>query len=364
MSQSRTWAIIGGGNGGQSVAGHLALMGYPVRLYDIFEKTVDAINDQGGIALTGEVQGFGKIQFATMDMSKALQGADIIMIIAPATAHKTIARDCAAHLVDGQTLILHPGATCGALEFHETLRQAGCAAKNISIAETNSLIYACRSHQPGQVEIMGIKDDLAVASLPANNTTALEALQAAYPQIKRGKNVIETSLGNANAVVHPAPSLLNVSMIESRHEWLYYVEGITPTISAFVEDLDRERVALAASFGIELMPILEWYKIAYHVDAPTLSEACRTNPAYQKIKGQKEFRTRYIMEDIPFSLVPMIELGRLQGVATERMELIARLGQFLVRDESFIANGRTLSNLGLDGMSPEEFAQFIETGVR
>lgn len=364
MGQSQTWAIIGGGNGGQSVAGHLAQMGYAVRLYDIFEKTVDAINDQGGIKLSGMVQGFGKLQFATMDMGKALQGTDIIMVIAPATAHRAIARDCAPHLADDQTIILHPGATCGALEFHETLRQEGCTARNIAIAETNSLIYACRSHQPGEVEILGIKDDLVVATLPANNTTALAALQEAYPQIKGGKNVMETSLGNANAVVHPAPSILNLSMIESRHEWLYYVEGITPTIGAFVEDLDRERLALAASFGIELVPILEWYKIAYRVDAASLSEACAANPAYQKITGQKEFRTRYITEDIPFSLVPMIELGKLQGVATERMELVARLGQYLVRDDTFISSGRTLKNLGLDDMTPERFATFIETGVR
>ena len=31
-----TWAVIGGGNGGQSLSGHLALMDFTVRLYDIF----------------------------------------------------------------------------------------------------------------------------------------------------------------------------------------------------------------------------------------------------------------------------------------------------------------------------------------
>jgi opine dehydrogenase len=363
MRKTVTWAIIGGGNGGQSVAGHLALMGYPVRLYDIFRRTVDIINDQGGIKVDGVVQGFGALQFATTDLGKAIKGADAVMIIAPATAHRVIARDCSPHLEDGQVIILHPGATCGALEFREELDASGCRAR-LPIAETNSLIYACRSPQPGQADILGIKDDLVLATLPASDMRGLEMLQEAFPQIKGGKNVMETSLGNANAIMHPAPSILNLSMIESRHKWFYYVEGITPTIGSFVEDLDRERLALAKSFGIELSPILEWYRVAYGVEAATLSEACRKNPAYQKIAGQKEFKTRYIMEDVPFSMLPMIEIGKLQGVAMHRMELIAGIAQYLVREDSFIPGGRTLKNLGLAGMSRDQFAEYIQTGKR
>ena len=75
-----------------------------------------------------------------------------------------------------------------------------------------------------------------------------------FPQIIAGKNVLQPSLGNANAVVHPAPTLFNTSMIESKHDWLFYYDGITPTIGAFVEKLDAERINLADSFGIKLTP--------------------------------------------------------------------------------------------------------------
>ena len=51
MSRNTVWAVIGGGNGGQSMAGHLALMGYRVRLYDIFAETIEAIDRQGGIEM-------------------------------------------------------------------------------------------------------------------------------------------------------------------------------------------------------------------------------------------------------------------------------------------------------------------------
>ncbi len=363
MSKSTVWAIIGGGNGGQSLAGHLSIMGYRVRLYDVFPATVDAINAQGGIIVDGVVEGFGKPELVTLDIGEAIKGADVVMVVAPATAHKAIAKNCAPHLTDGQIVIMHPGATFGALEFRHVLDQMGCAAK-VAIAETNSLIYACRSPKPGHASILGIKDDLIVATLPAcENHRALALLQEMFPQIIGGKNVIETSLGNANAIMHPTPTLLNTSLIESRHEWLYYWEGITPSIGAFVEELDKERVELGKAFGIEITPIREWYAKAYGVKADTLSEAVSRNPAYEKIKGQKELRTRYLLEDIPTGLIPMIELGDLAGLPMERMWLVAKLGSMIL-GEDFFNSGRTLANLGLEGMDRERFEHYLETGEK
>ncbi len=363
MNKDTKWAIIGGGNGGQSIAGHLSIMGYSVRLYDIFAETISAISEQGGIHVEGAVQGFGKLDLATTDIGKAVDGADVVMVVAPATAHRAIAKACAPVLTNGQIVILHPGATCGSLEFRQVLEVEGCSAE-VTLAETNTLVYACRSPKPGHAKIIGIKNDLVVAAMPARETAKVAAIfQEAFPQVVAGKNVLQPSFGNANAIVHPGPSLLNTSLIESKHEWSYYYEGITPSIGAFVEKLDLERINLAKAFEIDLLPILEWYRIAYGVDKPTLTEAVRSNPAYNGIAGQKDLKTRYILEDIPTGLVPMIELGKLCGVPTPRMELVARLGEFLV-EEDFFASGRTLKNLGLEGMSREEFMNYVETGNR
>ena len=363
MNKSTVWAIIGGGNGGQSLAGHLSIMGFRVRLYDVFPATVDAINAQGGIIVDGVVEGFGKPELVTTDIGAAIRGADAVMIVAPATAHKAIAKNCAPHLADGQIVIIHPGATCGALEFRHVLDQTDCTAK-VAIAETNSLIYACRSPKPGHASILGIKDDLIVATLPAReNTRALAMLQEAFPQIVGGKNVIETSLGNANAIMHPTPTLLNTSLIESKPDWLYYWEGITPTIGAFTEELDKERVELGKSFGIDITPMRQWYAKAYGAKADTLSEAVRLNPAYEKIKGQKDLRTRYLLEDIPTGLIPMIELGDMMGLPMERMWLVAKLGAMIL-GEDFFNSGRTLANLGIEGMDREQFEHYLETGEK
>lgn len=363
MSKNTVWAVIGGGNGGQSMAGHLGIMGYRVRLYDIFQATVDAINNQGGIHVDGVVDGFGPLEFATTEIAKAVNGADVLVVVAPAIHHKEIAESCMPHISDGQIIIIHPGATCGAFEFKKVLDDAGSQV-NCLISETNSLIYACRSTKPGYASILGIKQDLKIATLPASgNPRVLDVVREAFPQIVGAKNVLETSLENANSVMHPAPTILNTSMIESAHEWLYYWEGITPTIGDFVVDLDRERLAIGEAYGLHLESIMSFYRKAYQVEGANLSEVVRKNLAYEKIKGQKDLRTRYLLEDVPTGLIPMIELGKMRGVDVSRMETIAKLAEFLL-GEDFHAKGRTLKALGLNDMGDDEFDHFVQTGER
>ena len=350
-----TWAVIGGGNGGQSLAGHLALMGFFVRLYDIFAATIDAINAAGGIQLDGAVEGFGKLEMATTDIAQTVDGADIVMIVVPAIAHREIAEKCAPYLVDGQIIFIHPGATGGALEFKKVLHEQKCE-KSITLAEAESLLYACRSRKPGHTSIFGIKNELMVAALPATeNVRVLEHLNAAFPQMYAGTNVLETSLSNANAMMHPAPTLLNTSLIESGSDWLYYWDGITPSVGAFVEALDEERLAVASAFGLKIPGILEWYKIHYGAQGVTLSDAVK--------QGQKTLHTRYLLEDIPTGLVPMARLGNLAEVEVDRMDTVIKLSEYLTGKDLTTA-GRTLENLGLGGMSVREIREYIETGVR
>lgn len=356
------WAVIGGGNGGQALAGHLALMGFSVRLYDIVPDTIEAINAQKGIAVDGAVHGFGRLEAATLDMREALSGADIVMVVAPAIAHRQIARDCARFLADGQIVFVHPGATGGALEFQKTFADQGISAR-VTIAESNSLLYACRSARPGQVDIFGIKRELMVSALPATETEpVLASLKNAFPQLLPGRNVLETSLSNPNAMMHPAPTLLNTSLIESGRDWLYYHEGITPSIGDFVEALDRERVAVARAFDLDIPPIRSWYKRAYDVNGATLSEAVKNNPAYAGVKGQKQLQTRYLLEDIPMGLVPMAALGQLAGVDVRRIQLVIDLAECLTCCD-LTTNARNLERLGLSGLSVPAILQRIESGL-
>ena len=85
-------AIIGAGNGGQTTAAWLANQGYKTRIFDVMEDTVAKLNELGGVNIYGNTDypGFGKIEFATTDMEKAIEGCELILLILPENYHLSL----------------------------------------------------------------------------------------------------------------------------------------------------------------------------------------------------------------------------------------------------------------------------------
>src|SRR4030042_3063582 len=169
MSKKINIAVIGAGHGGKAMAAHLGLMGFPTVLYNRTADHVAAIKELGGIYLEsydGGPRGFGKLNLVTSNIAQALENAQMIMIVVPSSAHGDIAKACAPYLTDGQIVILHPGRTCGAIEFSKVIRDNGCTA-DVTIAETETFIYASRSDGPAHSHIFRIKESVPLAELPS-----------------------------------------------------------------------------------------------------------------------------------------------------------------------------------------------------
>jgi opine dehydrogenase len=299
MEKRAHYTVVGAGHGGKAMAAHLALMGYPVTLFNRTAAHIAGIKARGGIQLTAVdpegPQGFGPLQRVTASMEEALAEAAIVMVVVPACAHRDIARTAAPHLRDGQIVVLNPGRTCGAIEFAHTLRQEGCTA-DVTLAETATYIYASRSDGPAQARIFRIKDAVPLSTLPAVRTEGvLDALHPAYPQFIDGDNVLHTSLNNMGAIFHPALTLLNAGRIEStRGDYQFYVDGVTSSVARVLETLDRERVTVAAALGIRAITATEWLQMAYDARGSGLNEAIHNNPGYHGIKAPPNLEHRYI----------------------------------------------------------------------
>ena len=360
------YTIVGAGHGGKAMAAHLALMGFPVTLYNRTAAHVAAIRARGGIQLTcanGQgAEGFAPLRRVTSDLREALAEADIIMMVIPASAHRDIAQQAAPYLKDGQILVLNPGRTCGAIEFRHVLRMQACTA-DITLVEAETFIYASRSDGPAQARIFRIKDAVPLAALPATRTPrALAALASAYPQFIDGQNVLHTSLNNMGAIFHPALTLLNAGRIESTHgDYEFYVQGVTPSVARVLETLDRERVTVSAALGIRAITATEWLQLAYDARGSSLNEAIHNNPGYYGIKAPANLEHRYIFEDVPMSLVPIAALGKQYGVQVAAMDAIIRLA-CIVHQTDYWRTGRTLDKIGLQGLSVSELTAYVNEG--
>jgi opine dehydrogenase len=356
-------AIVGAGHGAHAMAGHLGIQGIPVRLYNKFEAEIADLQKQGGIAVSGVVEGFGPVELVTTDPAPVIGWADIVMVVVPAFAHRSIAEICAPLLRDGQILILNPGRTGGALEFARALQQQGTQAR-VRVAEAQTLIYACRLAGPAQVRITGIKKLVRLAAFPAAETaTVVEAVEPLYPQFGPAAHVLETSFDNIGIVFHPGAVVLNANRIEAGEDFEFY-RSMTPAVTRFLEVIDQERLAVARAFGVELDSARDWLQRSYEgVTGETLFERIQSNRAYAGIKAPQTLRVRHLLEDIPTGLVPLASLGALAGVPTPACRAVTDIGCGLL-DQDFWAEGRNAHNLGLSGMSVEEIQEFVKTGVR
>lgn len=366
MNENLRCTVIGAGNGGKAMAAHLALIGQHVTLYNRTFAHIEVIAERGGINLEDPEgpSGFGKLDKVTADIGEALEAADLIMVVIPSSGHRDIALASAPYLRDGQIVLLHPGRTCGAIEFAETLRQAGCSTKPI-ISEAETFIYASRSDGPNEAHIFRTKESVPLAALPATkNKTVLEAVHTIYPQYIDGGNVLRTGLNNMGAVFHPALALLNSGWIESTHgDFEFYVDGVTPSVAHVLEVIDRERVTVASSLGIRARTGLEWLELAYNARGENLHDAMHNQPGYYGIKAPGSLNHRYIFEEVPMSLVPIAALGQRYGVSVNGIDAIIRLA-CIIHSTDYWRKGRTLDKLGIKELSVGELTRYVETGQR
>jgi len=359
------YTVIGAGHGGRAMAAHLALMGFPVTLYNRTPAHVAVIKEHGGIELEspdGELHGFGKLRLVTSDLEEALAEAEVIMVVVPSSAHREIAGRAAPFLQDGQIVILHPGRTCGAIEFAKVLRDQGCPA-DVTIAEAGTLIYASRSMGPAETRIFRIKNTVPLAALPATRTKqVLKAVGEAYPQFVDGGDVLRTGLDNMGAIFHPALTILNAGRIEdTKGDFQFYIDGVTPSVARVLTVLDRERVTVASALGVQARAALEWLKTAYDAQGTDLYEAIHDNPGYYGITAPRTLRHRYIFEDVPMSLVPISALGARYGVSTRGIDAIIRLACIIHRTD-YWHRGRTLDKLGIEKLSVSELTRYVKEG--
>ena len=360
------YTVIGAGNGGKAMAAHMALMGKEGTLYNRTYANIEVIAERGGIDLDnpGGLDGFGRLAKVTDNMEVALNGADLIMVVVPSSAHHDIAQAMAPYLQDDQIVLLHPGRTCGAIEFDQTLRQSGCTAKPI-IAEAETFIFASRSEGPSQARIFRIKESVPLAALPATaNQKVLEAVHTVYPQYISGGNVLKTGLNNMGAVFHPTIALLNAGWIETTHgDFQFYIDGVSPSVARLLEAVDRERCTVASSLGIRARTGLEWLAMAYDARGTDLFEAIHNQTGYYGIKAPATLQHRYIFEEVPMSLVPIAALGQRYGVSVRAIDAIIRLA-CIVHNTDYWRKGRTLDRLGIADLSVEELTRYVETGER
>lgn len=351
-------AILGAGNGGQTMSAHLSWMGFHVRLYDKDSHRIHKLKERERIELTGALNLEANVALITDNLDETIKDAELIMITTTANAHRPLAKELAKLLTDGQIIILNPGRTGGALEFRNTLIEEGLKSR-VYIAEAQTLIYACRVIEEGKVNVIGVKDRVLISAYPASDTShILNYISKIFPCFYPASNVLQTSFENIGAIFHPCVVLFNEAAIE-RGEQFYFYRDMTAGLSRLIEAADQERLKIAREFGINPISAFDWVSYAYNgVEGNTLCERMKNNPAYYEILSPPSIECRQLTEDIPMGIIPMVELGKSARVETPVLSSLIIMASVLLKRD-FNKEGRTLDRLGLSGMTTNEIIKKI-----
>lgn len=235
--------------------------------------------------------------------------------------------------------------------------------------------YSCKAPAPGTSYIKRRKRCWA-ASLEGNfERKSIDMIGQIFPQAILGHVPAVTSIGNIGAVFHPTPYILKYPEIcqaqKEGRPYSYYMEAIAaaPDVAAVLEKIDQVRLQIADRLGLEtfglagseheekwagLMTELRskedhlsdlrskrmarskilcelshtitsaqhWLDYTYGVvrkPGEGLGEAIGRTPTYQKMSVPQK---RYLEEDIPSSLLPMMMIAKRLGLNADPMEQV------------------------------------------
>ena len=356
-------AVLGAGHAGRGLAGYLSIHGFDVSLYNRTIANVKRISKSGGIKVQGLYETFTHLPLVTDDMAHAVEDRDILIIVVPAQAHNFFAKSMAPHLQSGQTILLMPGRTGGALEFAQILKSQS-HTNQILLGEAQTFSFVSRITGPDSVLISKVKNSTKVSAFPADqNHRYMRSLGRLPITFNLANDIMETSLDNVGAMLHPTPTILCAGLLESKEGgYNHYHDAISESVGRLVERMDSERIKVAREFVSRPVSLLEWLKSTYDAEGTTLCECIQSIDAYDDVGSPSSLSHRYVLEDVPTGLVPISYLGKLAGVETPAIDAVINLACQLY-DCDFWSTGRNLENMGLEGLNPHEVQEYTRTGV-
>ena len=126
-----------------------------------------------------------------------------------------------------------------------------------------------------------------------------------------------------------------------------------------IEEIDKERIAVADAFGILQDSLKNWYIDTYKEGDKSMSlcELYHSMETYNGIMTPESLKSRLILEDLPYSLVPIGSLGKVANVPTPCIDAIATIGKAVLGND--LDEGRTPEKLGINKMSKEAFTKYV-----
>jgi hypothetical protein len=344
-------AIVGAGPAGYALAVDLENNGTDLLVYShpSHQRHTKDVIAQGGIRSTGLITS-SILPRITSDMAEVVAFSTIIIITVPSTGQETIYRELQHFDLRSHIVIAVPG------NLFSLMQEFPLNAKYT--LETNLSPYSCRMDQ-AELIILGKKKQVSIAMHGNDQNPAIKSrIEALFPMhLHWCHNIIEVCLSNINGVFHPLMVLMNAGRIESTAgDFLYYAEGLTPSVARAIRAVDQVRLQIGEKFGFAMKNVVQMSNECYNHDFRDLVELARNSKPHRRLKAPDVVDTRNISEDVGDLLVCWCGLAEKLGIDATALRTVIGLAG-MTAEKDYLSEGRNLEKLGLQHLSGEEILE-------
>ncbi|SHJ12678.1 opine dehydrogenase [Dethiosulfatibacter aminovorans DSM 17477] len=322
-------AVLGGGNSGYALSAYLTHLGHCVKLYKRSFKR-DKTEYEYEMNASGIFDFSCSIHMVTGNLDYALKGVQIAFLCIPAYCQEMFFDDLLNSLkkIDYENVytVLMPD-NYGCILLEDMIMKRGMGGYN-RVLSLGSSLFASRAIDDRNVDFKGIKSEILVSSIyPEVVNDGVSIMNRIIDVFVKGRNIFEVNLSNMNPVVHTAVTVMNAARLENtKGEFDFYREGITPSVARVIEKVDMERMEIAKALGIETETLMDYIEHVYGFRKSGLYETLSESFVHTRANGPASLESRYVTEDIPYGLMPMAAMGRYLKIKTEAIDSLIVLG--------------------------------------
>ena len=335
--------ILGAGAIAYGTAALLSRDGHNVTIWSPSGRRTREIAAGHPLVATKAINGSFKPKIACT-CAEALARAEVIIIAVPGYAYYTVLGAAALHLRSEQYVIFSSHMSFAALYLANLLHKRGITTPIVALGTT---FVTARQPSNTNVTVKTIRPRLDAAVFPESvSDRALGVCRKLFgDKFVLRPNILAVSLANVNPEVHLAIMLCNISRIELGEDWTQF-RTLTPAVGRMLEAIDAERLALADHFGLSVRTVHDHFHLSYELPYGPLGEMIKPLGKLDRdAKGPDSLNSRYITEDVPFGLVPIVRVAALAGISVPLHEAGIRL-MSAICGRDFEAENNLLSELG------------------
>lgn len=320
--------LIGAGHTGLSGAVYLSQKGLDITVYTRNEAKASILNEKG-LLVSGIINGCIRLN-ATTDLKMAVSSSELIIVDTWANDHKAVFESLKGILSRGQ-IILILNSNWGAFEAYQVLKDE-IREKALIVAETASQPFLGFYDGKAYLKIKAVKEQITIAALKETDTKALKnRLLPYFKDIRISKSILATSLSSANPIIHLPVSIFNLDRIGQKNDFLF-LRNMSPEIVRYIEKADAERVKVGSALGITVQPILFELNSFWTEKYPDLLTLFHNNTSYAGVTGPKELTHRFLAEDLPYGLEPVVTLAEMLNISVPYTKAIVTTARLALED--------------------------------